>query len=1321
MARVYRVTDTTSSRELALKQLTAADDKLDGAAALFEREFHTLAQLTHPRVIAVYDYGVDTSGPYYTMELLDGGDLREQSPLPWRETCGLFFDVCSSLALLHSRRLLHHDISPRNVRRTRDGRAKLIDFGAMMPMGMGGGQIVGTPPFVSPETLHRSALDARADLFSLGATLYYALTGKLAYPARSFAEVTHAWTRPPAPPSALASDVPRALDELVLSLLSLEPSLRPHGAFEVMQRLAAIAELPGDESAAVSQAYLATPLLVGRDDTLAVVRQRLARAQAGHGAALIVRGEPGMGRSRMLDAYALEAKTLGATVLRAAASSKRQSFAVALDLAWHLLDALPTSALAECLPEYGADAAKRTRAELERLAQTPDDSQRLQQFITRLLLSASRSRLLVVAVDDLGRIDEPSAAVLVALADRARRNKLLLALTAASDIADSYALQVLASRCVRIDLRALSHEQTQALLESVFGDVANVGMIAGEIFAIAHGNPRQSLDLAQHLVDRQIIHYGSGTWTLPSRLSSTDLPSSAEAAISARIDALPAHARLLLETQALSYHDVLRLPDYRALLPNGDSAAVDAAVSELVARQALSSDGHEYRLASRVWASTIKARLTAAEREERHRALARLFQADRPYAHVYHLFEGGLEEAGLDALITRHEGYTRGFDYKTVVEVTAAGLGPSYARAIETALRLGRPAQQVAELRRWATALSASGSAELFWTASQPWIAQLIADSGLDEYQRATEIADPGARLMHALTRAGERHAAAPEAERVYRVDEALPRLAEYVIFSIAVGSRTLNCELLASLPPLLEPFAALSPILEAIWQNAIATVECARDARYEQARDRWLSVLDKLSRVNDDEVRHIEALRNALAYGVGVLEASFGLASASSWADQMEEDPLQRLGALYLRKIVRLEQGDWNGADRLRRQAEVYALHSRTPEMFHYALTVELSAHAGARDLIGLKQVIERFEALVPHSPGWLPYLRDAQARFHLLRGDFAAARAGFEQTLELTALDDQLRSAMLPVWVSSQAGLAEALFGLSQFGEARERARAALAVCERLQIGSHAADLVRALALAEAKLGEYAPAIARLDALIEKQLALGATGLRLGLSYEARAQLAVWAGDDRAFEQYSRLTAREYRYGVRCPLSARYERLMNEARARGLRPAPQLSEYAPNTVVESMNPIAATLAQTSGEDFSRHALRVICEQRPARGGHLYLVQPDGVRWSVSHGTDRPPEALAEQVREYVEQETERSDILSNPDSETVLGTVTQPSSIAHAAGKNYELVVLSGVVNDNSRIAGVLAFEGSPANPPDQGAMLASLAAQLLSVGRG
>src|SRR5262245_32368590 len=247
MASVYQVHDLASGRRLALKRLNTrqstpiprapvvlSDAQITqaaplGAAAaahagqLFEREFDMLSQLVHPHIIEVYDYHRDALGPYYTMELLDGGDLRELSPMPWREACKLLCDVCSAISLLHSRRLVHRDLTPLNIRCTRAGSAKLFDFGSMTPFGRSR-HVVGTQPFVEPEALHGEVVAAQTDLFALGATAYYALTGRHAYPARQLLALPDAWRRAPDPPSVHAPEIPRALDELVLWLLQLAPS-----------------------------------------------------------------------------------------------------------------------------------------------------------------------------------------------------------------------------------------------------------------------------------------------------------------------------------------------------------------------------------------------------------------------------------------------------------------------------------------------------------------------------------------------------------------------------------------------------------------------------------------------------------------------------------------------------------------------------------------------------------------------------------------------------------------------------------------------------------------------------------------------------------------------------------------------------------------------------------------------------------------------------------------------------------------------------------------------------------------------------------------
>src|SRR5260221_1825367 len=104
MGIVYRVFDRVAGEERAQKRIRpqAKDNPLYVQA--FEREFHVLATLDHPRIIRVFDYGVDEEGPYYTMELLSGQDMRHAAPLPYREACLQLRDVATSLSLLHARR-----------------------------------------------------------------------------------------------------------------------------------------------------------------------------------------------------------------------------------------------------------------------------------------------------------------------------------------------------------------------------------------------------------------------------------------------------------------------------------------------------------------------------------------------------------------------------------------------------------------------------------------------------------------------------------------------------------------------------------------------------------------------------------------------------------------------------------------------------------------------------------------------------------------------------------------------------------------------------------------------------------------------------------------------------------------------------------------------------------------------------------------------------------------------------------------------------------------------------------------------------------------
>jgi len=157
-ATVYRVWDKGKNRSVALKRLNNRNRAgYQRRVALFQQEYYTLVDLAHPFIIEVYDYGLVEDDPYYTMELLEGEELGRMAPMPWQRACGLLRDVASSLAIIHSRRMVHRDLSTRNVRCNKSGRAKLIDFGALVSMGAVR-DVVGTAAFMAPEeSLGRSA------------------------------------------------------------------------------------------------------------------------------------------------------------------------------------------------------------------------------------------------------------------------------------------------------------------------------------------------------------------------------------------------------------------------------------------------------------------------------------------------------------------------------------------------------------------------------------------------------------------------------------------------------------------------------------------------------------------------------------------------------------------------------------------------------------------------------------------------------------------------------------------------------------------------------------------------------------------------------------------------------------------------------------------------------------------------------------------------------------------------------------------------------------------------------------------------------------
>jgi tRNA A-37 threonylcarbamoyl transferase component Bud32 len=1348
MGAVYHVRETTTGRELALKQLLAASDERAGArlTAAFEREYYRLAQLCHPHVIQVHDYGVDTRGPFYTMELLAGGDLKERAPLDYRTACALMLDVCSCLSLLHSRRLVHRDISPRNIRCTQDGHAKLIDFGATVPIGPCL-NTVGTPAFVAPEVVHRLVLDARTDLFSLGATLYFTLTGRIPFAAREFSELRQAWAHKPVPASEYAKDVPAALDALLSSLLSIDPAKRPRTAFEVSQRLAAIAGIDRVEPLAASRAYLSTPSMVGRDTAIHAFRHSMRAARDGQGGGMLFESLPGLGRSRMLDACTLEAKTAGAIVVRAnARAGAETAFAAAEQLAEQLLEALPEASrqaahaagVADILFAEATTAASESTAQLRTLTAAADEPASLQSALVRWFLELARSHALAVAVDDVHRADEPSIALLASLAHAGAAGLLVLVTAdAPACAAATGALRVLLDRCQRKTLAPLTADQTETLFTSVFGNVPHVTLVSHRIHQIAAGNPRESLALAEHMLDRGLIAYEEGAFTLPARLEVGDLPASVEEAVAARLARLPPMARRLLQVQALCVYGAFTGEDYAVVAGRADPQQLEQALSELIARDLVTSDGVVHTLVNPGWANAIVEPLSPDERAERHRALAEKHarRGDSDLLAAYHLLSAGLHDRALDCIAnmpeempvtaTRADGRRRGLPH------VSQKIGWLLERARELAEAAGRPAREVSKLHVFATRSALVTDDAVFYRASACWLARIELDSGLADYRALGDGVPAGQRLQQALQQAMARYERTAEAQRVYRVDEAIRALASYVLLCIVFGTRALDTRLLRSLPELLEPFVPLSPDLQRLHQNTLATCEAAFCAQPRRAFARWVEVYAQLDALPEPQRSSPNAhgMRMAIAHALGEIQANAGQASALRWIEVLDAEPTQAVNAMYLRRIVCLQQADAEGAEVYRRQAEVLAVQGGSRQMFDPPLRIELVAHYMARDLTSLKQVVDRIEERAGRYPGWSAHAHLAAGCFHRLRGDVEAARVSFESCVAASSPDREDPPPLRDVWLRATAGFMSCLIAQGGAREALHAGERALERCRELEIDGWTDSIARELALAEAQLGACERAAVRLDALIADQQQLGVTGLQLGVNYEARARVAIAAHDAEAATRYAQLAANEYQHGRSSNLAAHYAQLLDDARRAGLAVAAQVSGFESsvlgNTGVGDQESAAVARALASARDARsqpERALALLCETGGAIAGHLYLVQSGGLLLhAAAHGGGAADGELDRYAEAYFGQQLEDAGMTAGLTVGTQMHAQPASGAWTDSRGTLHHLLLISCKHRGSLVYVGLALLQLPASARPSHGALAltSAIGAQLLAAG--
>ena len=251
MGAVYRSFHPVLNQPVAVKVMQAGMAADPQAGPRFLREAQVVAGLSHPGIVNIFDVDVQDGQPYIVMELLPAGSLAarlQSGPLPLADALALAAPLADALEYAHAQGLVHRDLKPANVLLRADGSPVLADFGLARPVQPNSaaqltatGAVMGTLAYMAPEQFSGQPTDARADIYAFGVMLYEMLTGQLPFNGDS-AQIMYGHLQQPPPPLRVARpDLPEAIEQLVLRMLSKNPSWRPQRMADIAAALRAIA------------------------------------------------------------------------------------------------------------------------------------------------------------------------------------------------------------------------------------------------------------------------------------------------------------------------------------------------------------------------------------------------------------------------------------------------------------------------------------------------------------------------------------------------------------------------------------------------------------------------------------------------------------------------------------------------------------------------------------------------------------------------------------------------------------------------------------------------------------------------------------------------------------------------------------------------------------------------------------------------------------------------------------------------------------------------------------------------------------------------
>ena len=269
MAVVYRARDLTLERVVALKVLREDYSSDPAFRERFRQEATAAANLAHPNIVTVHDFGIDQGHLFIVMEYVPGTDLntilQKRGRYTIEEALPLIRQACAGIGYAHRAGLVHCDIKPHNFLITPDNRLKVTDFGIARALASINPEektkiVWGSPQYFSPEQAAGNAPSPASDVYSLGVVMYYMLTGRLPFTAATIPELVEMHrSAPPPPPHLFNPSIPSTLEDIILKVLSKEPSARYRTADQLGRVLMTFDEQLGSQPASIQPGSKPSP------------------------------------------------------------------------------------------------------------------------------------------------------------------------------------------------------------------------------------------------------------------------------------------------------------------------------------------------------------------------------------------------------------------------------------------------------------------------------------------------------------------------------------------------------------------------------------------------------------------------------------------------------------------------------------------------------------------------------------------------------------------------------------------------------------------------------------------------------------------------------------------------------------------------------------------------------------------------------------------------------------------------------------------------------------------------------------------------------